>query len=137
MSLTNRSRPGELGAVGKIIAVWLIVVVLVGVAAIDAGSIAFTKFGLADTASTASTAAANSYRATHDTQVACQAAQDVVTTQGQGAKLANQWCVVNTSTGTVTITLRKEAKTILAGRFDFTKKYTKVRASETNGPTTL
>ena len=137
MTLTNRSHTGELGAVGKIIAVWLVVVAFVGLAAIDAGSIAFTKFRLADTASTASTAAANSYRASHDENQACQAAVDVVTTQGEGAKFASQGCVVNTATGTVTVTLRKEAKTILAGRFSFTKKYTKVKASETNGPTTL
>jgi uncharacterized membrane protein len=137
MTLTNRSHPGETGAVGKIIAVWLVVVALVGLVAIDAGSIAFTKFRLADTASTASTTAANSYRASHDENQACQAALDVVTAQDQGAKLANQGCVVNTATGTVTITLRKEAKTILAARFSFAKKYTKVKASETNGPTTL
>jgi Tfp pilus assembly protein PilV len=137
MTLMNRSHPGETGAVGKIIAVWLVVVGLVGLAAIDAGSIAFTKFRLADTASTASTAAANSYRASQDENQACQAAADVVATQGEGAKFANQGCVVNTATGTVTVTLRKEAKTILAGRFSFSKKYTKVKASETNGPTTL
>ncbi len=137
MTLANRSRSGELGAVGKMIAVWLIVVALIGVAAIDAGSIAFTKFRLADTASTAATAAANSYRGSNDENQACQAALEVVATQGEGAKLANQGCVVNTSTGAVTITLRKEAKTILAARFSFTKQYTKVHASETNGPTTL
>jgi len=137
MKLANRSLAGESGAVGKIIAVWLVVVVLVGVAAIDAGSIAFTKFRLADTASTAATAAANSYRTSRDENQACQAALEVVATQGEGAKLANQGCVVNTSTGAVTITLRKEAKTILAVRFSFTKKFTRVRASETNGPTTL
>ena len=137
MKLANRSCAAETGAVGKIIAVWLLVVVLVGVAAIDAGSIAFTKFRLADTASTAATTAANSYRASHDQNQACQAALEVITTQGEGAKLANQGCVVNTSTGAVTITLRKEVKTILAARFSFTKKFTRVRASETNGPSTL
>ncbi len=137
MTLRNRSHPDETGAVGKIIAVWLVVVALVGVVAIDAGSIAFTKFRLADTASTASTTAANSYRSSHDENQACQAALAVVATQGEGAKLANQGCVVNTATGAVTVTLRKEASTILAARFSFTRKYTKVKASETNGPTTL
>ena len=137
MNPTNRSFMDDSGAVGKIIAVWLVVVALVGVAAIDAGSIAFTRFRLADTASTAATAAANAYRNSGDENQACQAALDVVLTQGEGSKLANQGCVVNTSTGVVTITLRKEAKTILAARFAFSKKFTRVRASETNGPTTL
>ena len=49
----DRLRHGQAGAVGMMIIVWLAVVVVVGVAAIDAGSIAFTKFRLADVASTA------------------------------------------------------------------------------------
>jgi Flp pilus assembly protein TadG len=137
MKLANRSRPGELGAVGKMIAVWLIVVAIVGVALIDAGSITFTKFRLSDTASAAATAAANNYRQSHDHDQACTAAAEVVATQGEGAKFTNQGCVVNLTTGAVTITLRKEAKTILAAHVSFTKPYTKVKASETNGPTTL
>ena len=37
----------------------------------------------------------------------------------------------------VTITVRKDAKTMLAGKLSFTKKYAKVSATETNGPTAL
>jgi hypothetical protein len=37
----------------------------------------------------------------------------------------------------VTITVRKEAKTIIAGHLSVTKKFTKVSATETNGPTAL
>ncbi len=51
----NRLRSGQNGAVGMMIVMWLAVVVLLGITAIDAGSIAFTKFRLADVASTAST----------------------------------------------------------------------------------
>ena len=58
----DRLRHGQTGAVGMMIIVWLAVVVVVGIAAIDAGSIAFTKFRLADVASNASTQAANAYR---------------------------------------------------------------------------
>jgi len=60
------------------IIMWLAVVVLLGITAIDAGSIAFTKFRLADVASTASTAAANAFRSTPNTVTACQAAEEAL-----------------------------------------------------------
>ena len=120
------------------IIVWLAVVVVVGVAAIDAGSIAFTKFRLADVASTASTPAANAYRSSHEYRGRVPGgARPPSRPDDASAKLAKKGCVVNPATGTVTITVRKDAKTILAAKLSFTKKYTKVSATETNGPTAL
>jgi len=119
------------------IIMWLAVVVLLGITAIDAGSIAFTKFRLADVASTASTTAANAFRAGSNTVAACQAAEASITAEDPSARLTKKGCVVNTQTSTVTITVRKEAKTIIAGHLNFTKKFTKVSATETNGPTAL
>jgi uncharacterized membrane protein len=133
----NRLRSAQTGAVGMMIVMWLAVVVLLGVAAIDAGSIAFTKFRLADVASTASTAAANSFRVSPNTVTACQAAEAAIAAEDASAKLAKKGCVVNTQTNAVTITVRKEAHTIIAGHVGFTKKFTKVSATETNGPTAL
>lgn len=135
-STRNRFRQ-EAGVVGWLIVMWLTVVVLVGVALMDAGSIAFTKFRLADVASSASTQAANTYGANHDLAGACQAAVDQIATEDPDAKLAVEGCSVDVQTGVVTIKVRKQAKTILAGRFDFTKRYTKVTATESNGPSTL
>ncbi len=133
----NRLRNGQTGAVGMMIVMWLAVVVLLGVTAIDAGSIAFTKFRLADVASTASTAAANSFRTSPNTVTACQAAEAAIAAEDASAKLAKKGCIVNTQTKTVTITVRKEAHTIVASHVGFTKKFTKVSATETNGPTAL
>lgn len=127
----------ETGVVGKIIVVWLVVVALVGVAVIDAGSIAFTKFGLADVASTAATQAANAYQGDRDVAAACRAAATSIVDSDPSAKLAKKGCVVNEQTGAVTITVRKQAKTILADRLGFTKRLAKVTATETNGPTSL
>ena len=76
----NRLRSGQTGAVGMIIIMWLAVVVLIGVAAIDAGSIAFTKFRLADVASSASTQAANAFRTDPNTVTACQTAETSIAT---------------------------------------------------------
>ena len=133
----NRFRYGETGAVGWLIVMWLAVVAVIGVTAIDAGSIAFTKFRLADVASSASTQAANNFKGSHNVDSACQAAVVSIAADDALAKLANKGCVVDVPTGIVTITVRKEAKTILAGRLGFTKHFTKVTATETNGPTSL
>ena len=133
----DRLRSAQTGAVGMMIIMWLAVVVFLGVAAIDAGSIAFTKFRLADVASTASTAAANAYRASPNTVTACQAAEASIAAEDASAKLAKKGCIVDAQTQTVTITVRKEAHTIIAAHVGFTKKFTKVSATETNGPTAL
>jgi hypothetical protein len=133
----NRLRTVQTGAVGMMIIMWLAVVVLLGVTAIDAGSIAFTKFRLADVASTASTAAANAFRTTLNTVTACLAAEASIAAEDASAKLARKGCIINAQTGTVTITVRKEAKTMIASHVAWTRKFTKVSATETNGPTAL
>ena len=133
----NRFHHGESGAVGWLIVMWLVVVSVIGVTAIDAGSIAFTKFRLADVASSASTSAANNFKSSNNVESACQAAVASITAADASAKLANKGCVVDVPTGSVTITVRKEAKTILVGRLSFTKHFSKVTATETNGPTSL
>jgi len=133
----DRLRDSQLGAIGMMIMIWLAIVVLFGLTAIDAGSIAFTKFRLADVASSASTQAANAFRSSPDVATACQAAQTSIAADDASAKLTKRGCVVDAQTGVVTITVRKEAKTIIAGRLGFTKRFTRVTATETNGPTTL
>ena len=134
----QRRRAGERGAVGTIIIVWIVVTALVGVAVIDASSIFLTRFRLSDVASTAATQAANAYRGDRSVQDACQAAVQSMASDDADAQLAKKnGCVVNPTTGQVTITVRKSAQTILAGRIGFTKHYAKVVVSETNGPSTL
>ena len=133
----GRLRHDQTGAVGMMIVIWLAVVVLLGITAIDAGSIAFTKFRLADVASSASTQAANAFRASPNAAAACQAAETSIAADDPSAKLAKKGCLIDAETGVVTITVHKEAKTIIAGRLGFTKHFTKVSAAETNGPTAL
>lgn len=133
----DRLHDGQTGAVGMMIIIWLVVVVLLGITAIDAGSIAFTKFRLADVASSASTQAANAFRSNPNVATACQAAEASILADDASAKLAKKGCLVDAQTGAVTITVRKEATSIVAGRLGFTKHFTKVSATETNGPTSL
>jgi uncharacterized membrane protein len=119
------------------IVVWLVMVAVIGVAAIDAGSITLTKFGLSGVADNAATQAANAYHNTPNVGLACQAAVASIASDDPSVKLAFKGCVVNQRTGVVTITVKKIAKTIVAGRIGFTKHFAKVSATASNGPSTL
>jgi hypothetical protein len=123
--------------VGRLVIGWLVALAVLGLAGLDTASILFTEFRLNDAASTAASTAANAYRDSRSTTTACQAAADTVREEDADAKLAKQGCVVNTQTGQVTITLRRTAKTIVAGRFEPTRHFTHVSATATEGPTTL
>src|SRR5882672_4715397 len=103
-----RLRHGQAGAVGMMIIVWLAVVAVVGITAIDAGSIAFTKFRLADVASSASTQAANAFHVSSNVAAACQAAESSIAAEDPSAKLTKKGCVIDPQTGAVTITVRKD-----------------------------
>ena len=137
MSRSSRLHRDAPGLVGKVVVVWLLVLAVLGVAAIDAGSIMLTKFHLSDVATNAATEGANALRDSHDENKACQAAYAYVASQDATVKISKQGCVVNSQAGTVSITVHKVAKTLLAGRFAFSKEYTKVSATETNTSSTL
>ena len=135
-----RLRHDESGMVGKVIVIWLLLVALLGVVALDGTSIVLTKFRLDDAAGLAASAAATSFRNGDTIAVACDAARQAALDDDAGISFpANtaKWCKVNMQTGEFTITLHKEAKTILAGRLSFTKSYARVVQKETAGPATL
>jgi uncharacterized membrane protein len=135
-----RLRLDESGLVGKVIVIWLLVVALLGVVVLDGASIVFTKFRLDDAAGLAASAAATSYRNDNSVVTACAAARQAALDDDAGISFpANtaKWCKVDTQTGEFTITMHKEAKTILAGRLSFTKSYARVVQKETAGPATL
>jgi uncharacterized membrane protein len=127
----------ESGMVGKIIVIWLLLVALLGVVALDTGSILFAKFRLSDLASNAATAAATSYRNNHDAAIACTAARDAIRGEEETQRTPEGFCKVNTSTGEVTITLRKTADTLLAGRLGFTEDLAKIVIRESGHPPSL
>ncbi len=122
------------GLVGKMMIVWLLLVAVLAVGAIDAGSIALTKFKLSSVAVEAASDGAVAYRNGADAEGACLAAQATVTATQPDLHMGRNFCEVNPTTGQVTITLRTTAGTILAGRVEFTKHYTIVVQTETNGP---
>jgi len=136
--MSARLRPrDQSGLVGKMIVVWLLVVVVVAVAAIDTASIAFTKFSISDEANTAAQTAANTWRDTDSAQRACNAARASVTQADADAVVPRDGCVVNQATGQVTITVRKPATTLVASRLPWTKRFAHPQATETAGPSVL
>ena len=127
----------ESGMVGKIIVIWLLLVALLGVSALDTGSIVFAKFRLSDLASNAATAAVTSYRNTHDIKVACAAAKTAIAAEQPDQRTPPGFCKISTGTGEATITLRTQASTLIAGRLGFTEDLTNVVIHETGRPPTL
>lgn len=125
------------GMVGKIIVIWLLMVGILGVAAIDTASIVFTKFQLSDTAGNAATEAANAYQAGHNVQAACQQAAASVKADDANAIIPKKGCTIDARTGEATVAVRKLAHTVIAGRLSFTRDLTRVTQRETRGPSTL
>jgi uncharacterized membrane protein len=133
----GRPHAGEAGLVGKFVVLWLLIVALLGIAAVDAASILFTRFRLDDTAATAASAAATSYQNTRDARTACAAGELSVRTADPSAMMGKGWCKIDTASGDATITLRKTASTVIVGRLSFTEDYAKVVQRETAGPSAL
>ncbi len=123
--------------VGKIIVVWLLLVSVLGLAAVDTASIVFARFRASDTATNAAADAANSWRDHHDRTAACDAAAASVMQDNLEAHIPKGGCILNVQSGEVTITVRLVAKTVLVGRLSFLRQYGNVSATETTGPTLL
>ncbi|MGH2539394.1 MAG: hypothetical protein ACRDGK_02615 [Actinomycetota bacterium] len=125
------------GLVGKAGVVWLLLVALLGVAAVDTVSIALTTFKLSEVAVEAASDAAVAFRSQHDVVEACDVARASVDAQAPALKIGRNGCTVDPPTGRVTITLRAVASTVLAHRFGPTEAYVDVLVSETNGPSNV
>ena len=95
--------------------------VIVGITAIDAGSIAFTKFRLADVASSASTAAANAFQRHGERELGLPGRgrpPSLTETRRRSWRRRAAWWTPRRHRHDH---VRKEAKTIIAGRLSFTK----------------
>jgi Flp pilus assembly protein TadG len=126
----------ERGLMGKIAIVWLLLLALFVVAAIDVGSIALTRFKVANAADKAAFEAAATYKNTSDKSKAFQAAEEAVQQEAPGAKIAADGFAIDQQ-GNVTVKVVKRAWSLLAGRLSQTKPYTKVSATSTSTPPTL
>jgi Flp pilus assembly protein TadG len=128
----------ERGMIGKLLVLWLLVLALIVVAAVDGVSIMLARFQLSDAATRAATSAAAALNRGQSSSEVCEIAADAVEEHQPDARFPRRdWCVVDDSEGRVTITLRTDAGTLLAGRLSFTEDWTHVSAQESVGRSSL
>ena len=129
-------RRDEAGLVGKMIVVWLFILTLLAVAAIDTASIAFTTYKLSDVGTAAASEGALVYKRTRDVRDTCERVAQVVSREAE-ARLARGGCSVERPTGLVTVKIRKRANTLVAHRIPWTEEFAIVVVTETAGPPSL
>jgi uncharacterized membrane protein len=95
---------------------------VVGLLAIEAGTILFTRLTIQDTAERVAAVAADSYDDSQSVEVARKATVDALEFQDADAKLKR--FVVNPADGTVRVVIRKHANTLLADKIGFLKDLT-------------
>ncbi len=127
----------ETGLIGKMIVVWLLILGLLAVAAIDAASIAFTTYKLADVGAAAASEGALVYKRARDIRDTCERVAQVVSREEPTARLARGGCTVERPTGLVTVKVRRKANTLVAHRIPLTEKFAIVVVTETAGPPSL
>jgi hypothetical protein len=121
--------------VGRVIVTMLVLIVVFGIAAVEAGSIIFTKLSLENTASDVAADAILVLNGSHNPQQACTEAQSSLETHDADARLVR--CIADPSVGEVKITLRKVATTIIVRRLSFLRKLGVVKATaDIGGPST-
>ena len=133
MTVASRLRD-ERGLVGKMIVGMLIGIVLLGLVAIETGSIIFAKLSLENTASTAAADGERDLLASHDANSACQAAAQSVHEHDDSARVVR--CVADPKTNQIFVRIRKIAPTLIVQRVEFLKKLGIVKASSETGPGT-
>lgn len=136
MRPTGRRRfSDQRGAVGRVILTLLILIVVAGLAVVEAGSIVFTRLSLENTASDVAADAVLVLNGSHDPQAACAAAQDSTQSHDADARLVR--CTADPRVGEVKVTLRKVATTIIVNHVSFLRKLGVVRATaDLGGPPT-
>ena len=133
-----RSLQGQGGMVGKAMAVWLLIAVMFGVAALDVVAIARDTFRLSEVAIEAASAGVTVFRSEgRSITKACEAVANSVEAQAPALNLGRNGCRVDTETGRVTVTLRTTADTIVAGRIGPAQEYTHIVVVESNGPSNV
>ena len=123
MAMTRIVIRPEAGLVGKILLLWLLLLAVLVVVAIDAGSILLTRSRTADLAEDASVSAAEAFEQTGDEQQAKLAALDTIADADEAVRLKR----IDVERREVTVVLIVRADTLVVGRipvFDDLEKLT-------------
>ena len=122
----------ERGLIGKVMILWLVLGALFLVAAFDTAQILLTRYRVVDAAQTAAFDAGSVYqRSKGDRRAAYRAALEAVEETDADAELSR--FVIDAKTGQVTVTVTREAPTLLAARIGFAEGLTHAKATETSG----
>jgi hypothetical protein len=135
--MTGRtSLRSEAGLVGKSVVVLMFVVLLAGLAVVETASIVFTYVSLDGAANEAAKESATTYASTHNQRAACAMGKQVMLQRDQDAKFVDRLCRVN-SDGSVTVTVRKEAPTLVVRHVGALDQLGVVTETVTAGPPSL
>jgi Flp pilus assembly protein TadG len=126
-------RADQRGLVGTGVIALLIIIVVVGIVAVEGGSILFTRLQVQDIAEAAAFEAATTFRRTHSAETARESALSVIEDRDEEVKLTRFELAAD---GTVTLTVRKRASTFLVQRIGFLSDLAVARATETVEPPT-
>lgn len=122
------------GLVGRAVVTTLVLLVLVGIGAVEAASILFTRLRLEDVAAAAAIEGAQAYETSRDVNRALQAAEQEVVDKDDRARLAPNRFNVDARTGEVTVTVFKRASTLIVDRIPYFRRFALVRVTETAQP---
>lgn len=125
------------GDAGSIVVGWLVkvaaVLLIIGVSAFDAISVGVARLNGSDDANTAASAAASTWQSTHNIDQTLLAAQNAITSVNEEV-LPNSLSVA--PDGTVHLSLRRKATTLVLYRIGPLKKYTIAIVKGEAGPPT-
>jgi len=125
MAMTATVIRQEAGLVGKILLLWLLLIAVVVVVAIDAGSILLTRSRATDLADDASVSAAEAFGQTGDEQQAKLAALDTLADADEAVRLKR----IDVGRRAVTVVLIVRADTLVVGRIPFVDDLEKLTVS--------
>ncbi len=95
----SRSLHDQAGLIGKVAVFWIIAALLAALLILDALSIVLTTFRLSSTAQGAASTAATTYKNSHNTADACEAAGVELLRDNTPVPESEGWCKINTTTG--------------------------------------
>jgi hypothetical protein len=125
MAMTKIVVRQEAGLVGKILLLWLLLIAVVAVVAIDAGSILLSRSRASDLAEDASVSAAEAFGQTGDEQQAKLAALDTIADADEAVRLKR----IDVGRREVTVVLIVRADTLVVGLIPFVDDLDKLTVS--------
>jgi hypothetical protein len=130
-------RRDESGLAGKMIVVWLLVLAVLALGAVDVASIAFTTYKLSDVGSKAAGEGALVFHRQQDVRDSCARVEEIVSEEEPRARVTRGGCSIERPTGLVTVRIRERASTLVVHRLPWTEDFATVVVTEMEGPPSL